>query len=262
MNIHSVGIIGYGRFGRLLAHSLCEDFKIRVFEPYQACEDTKSHISFCSLQDTVRADCVFLCVPITVFSLVVQEIATCVPQGTPVADVCSVKLYPSSVMRKHLRPRVPILPTHPMFGPVSAQNGWADLPFVFCPENDATKQEIAVLEFWKQYVAKRHRARPVVMSADEHDRITAYNLCLTQLLGRVLGNLGLQPSPIDAQSFKHLLFMKDMSYSDSLELLIGMHRFNPYAQEMRRRLRDELESIEQILVTGEAVEKCWDESDR
>ncbi len=247
MTISTIGIIGYGRFGKLLATSLSEDFSIRVFEPEIDHNDMGTRIEAVSLRDAVQADCVFLCVPIVVFESVVQAIEPLLPEATPVLDVCSVKVYPATMMRKYLRAKSPILPTHPMFGPVSAKDGWTNLPFVLCPETDATPQEMALLRFWEEYITQKQGARAITMSADEHDRITAYNLCLTQLLGRVLGNIGIQSSPIDAQSFKHLLSMKEMSYSDSMELLIGMHRFNPYSNEMRSRLRDELQNIETIL---------------
>jgi prephenate dehydrogenase len=247
MTFNTIGIIGYGRFGKLLAASLSEDFQILVFDSALSPASLGERIHAVSLSSALVADCVFLCVPIVALESVVREIAPFLPEGTPVLDVCSVKLHPARVMREHLRARAPILPTHPMFGPISAKDGWTNLPFVLCPEDDATPDEIALLEFWSAYIATKQNARVITMSADEHDRTTAYNLCLTQLLGRVLGNIGIQASPIDAQSFKHLLSMKDMSYSDSMELLIGMHRYNPYSAEMRGRLRGELEHIEMIL---------------
>ncbi|MCU0427685.1 MAG: prephenate dehydrogenase/arogenate dehydrogenase family protein [Candidatus Kapabacteria bacterium] len=246
-NQQTIGIIGYGRFGKLLARSLSRDFAIRVFEPGLEQQTLGASIDAVSLRDAVLADYVFVCVPIVAFESAMQVIEPLLPEGTPVLDVCSVKVHPTVMMRKYLRAKSPILPTHPMFGPVSAKDGWTNLPFVLCPEPDATPQEMALLRFWEEYIIQKQGARAITMSADEHDRITAYNLCLTQLLGRVLGNIGIQSSPIDAQSFKHLLSMKEMSYSDSMELLIGMHRFNPYSNEMRSRLRAELQSIETII---------------
>lgn len=247
MTIHTIGIIGYGRFGKLLAASLSPDFQVRVFEPELPHGTLATSIDAVSMAAALQSDCVFICVPIIQFDTVVQAIAPLLPAGTPVLDVCSVKIYPAQVLRKYLRSKAPILPTHPMFGPVSAKEGWTNLPFVLCPEDDATADEISLVEFWSSYITSKHQARVITMSSDEHDRITAYNLCLTQLLGRVLGNIGIQPSPIDAQSFKHLLSMKEMSYSDSMDLLIGMHRYNPYSTEMRGRLHKELEQIESIL---------------
>lgn len=250
MTIQTIGIIGYGRFGKLLATSLAQDFQVFVFDSALPPAPLQERIHAVSLPRALGADCIFICVPIVALEGVVCEIAPLLPEGTPVLDVCSVKLHPARILREHLRPRAPILPTHPMFGPVSAKDGWANLPFVLCPEEDATPDEQRLLDFWRSYITTKQGARVITMSADEHDRITAYNLCLTQLLGRVLGNIGIQPSSIDAQSFKHLLSMKDMSYSDSMELLIGMHCYNPYSAEMRGRLLRELEHIETIIASA------------
>jgi prephenate dehydrogenase len=248
MTIQTVGIIGFGRFGKLLAASLQHDVRVCVYDAVVDVNDSvNAQIRATSLQQTLETDCVILCVPILHFSSAVQAIAPLLPPHASVMDVCSVKLYPERQMRDGLPAGTRILPTHPMFGPVSARKGWANLPFVLCPDDQATPEEQALMRFWSDYIEQRHAARVFTMSADEHDRITAYNLCLTQLLGRVLGNIGIQPSPIDAQSFKHLLQMKEMSYSDSMELLVGMHRFNPYSREMRERLKRELALVEDVL---------------
>jgi prephenate dehydrogenase len=262
MTIQTVGIIGYGRFGKLLAGALRQDFRVRVFD--SAFDSTApaqwnmgseilpppqgdERLRFLSLEATAESDAVFLCVPILHFDEAARRLAEYIPRASVVLDVCSVKLYPAKILRERVRPVAPILPTHPMFGPVSARDGWTDLPFVFCPEPDAGDDERAALEFWSDYVQQTHGARALTMSADEHDRVTAYNLCLTQLLGRALGAMGIRSSAIDAESFKRLLAMKDMSYSDSMDLLIGMHRFNPYAAEMRERLIGELAALDAVI---------------
>jgi prephenate dehydrogenase len=248
MTLRSVGIVGYGRFGALLGHSIRNDFTIRAYDALLTAEHiTSTGIEAASLQEVCASDCVFLCVPILKFEETVQRIEPFIAQGTAVLDVCSVKVVPAEMMRRHLGNKAIILPTHPMFGPVSAQYGWDNLPFVLCPEATPSPAEQVLVSFWSEYIEYVQRARTVVMTPDEHDRITAYNLCLTQLLGRVLGNIGIDTSPIDAQSFKYLMQMKEISYSDSMELLVGMHRFNPYANEMRSRLRDEFASLEQQL---------------
>jgi prephenate dehydrogenase len=248
MTIRSVGIIGFGRFGMLLAHSLRHDFSVRAYDALLPSEYiTSSGIEAAALQEVCASDSVFLCVPIMKFEETVRSIIPYITQGTAVLDVCSVKVAPADIMHEHLGKKAVLLPTHPMFGPISAQFGWDNLPFVLCPEPSPSPEVQALVNFWSDYIGHRQRARPIVMTPDEHDRTTAYNLCLTQLLGRVLGNMSIDTSPIDAQSFKYLMQMKEISYSDSMELLVGMHRFNPYASEMRSRLRDEFASLENFL---------------
>jgi hypothetical protein len=41
--------------------------------------------------------------------------------------------------------------------------------------------------------------------------------------------------------------MRDIAINDTLELFIGLHRYNPYAKKMRKEFLLQLESIEQLL---------------
>ncbi|TAE21121.1 MAG: prephenate dehydrogenase/arogenate dehydrogenase family protein [Candidatus Kapaibacterium sp.] len=248
INIRSIGIVGFGRFGALLGRSLREDFQVCAYDSMLTPEKiTSKGIEAAPLHEVAQMDCIILCVPIVNFETTVKRLEPLISSETAVLDVCSVKKMPSDVMHEHLSKKAVILPTHPMFGPVSAQFGWDNLPFVLCPSATPSAAEQALTTFWSNYIQQRQRARVVIMTPEEHDRVTAYNLCLTQLLGRVLGNIGIQSSPIDAQSFKYLLQMKEISYSDSMELLIGMHRYNPFAAEMRTRLREEFATVEELL---------------
>ncbi len=262
VTVKTVGIIGFGRFGRLLAQGLAQDFELRVYDSNP--EAAQLHTHFHSLNEVASSDAVFLCVPIIAFEETVRAIAPFLRSGTLVLDVCSVKLFPEQVMKSLLPEDVYILPTHPMFGPDSAKHGWTGLPFVLCPVEqslvlghsslvlgkEASKREAhnaryqQLCAFWREYLAERKQCKVVEMSSEEHDRTTAYTLCLTQLLGRALGNIGIKPSAIDAQSFKYLLQMKEISYNDSMDLLIGLHTYNPFAAAMRQRLRGELEALE------------------
>lgn len=243
----TVGIVGYGRFGKLLAHALCDDFIVRVFDANAAAFSDESQIQPAPLSDVAGSDAVFFAVPISAFECALRRAAPHFKQGTLVMDVCSVKLHPEHVMRHNLPSGVYGLPLHPMFGPDSAKNGWRDLPLVFCPFADDSEAYQRRVAFWREYFSGRKGCRIVEMTPEAHDRITAHSLCLTQLLGRALGNMRIAPSEIDAASFKHLLTMKTISYNDSIELLLDLHRFNPFAKAMRKQLRDELARLERLI---------------
>jgi prephenate dehydrogenase len=284
----TVGIIGYGRFGRVLAAGLREDFAssgaLRIYDPLA--DFTNSPEPASTLAQAAASDAVFVCVPVLAFERTVAEVVPHLRTGATLLDVCSVKLYPERVMREQVLKRfagerfagvdgvhaananapqanpssststsadatVHILPTHPMFGPDTAKNGWAGLPMALCPTDSTHPAYKAQSGFWRDYFAEKKGCVVTELSSEEHDRITAYTLCLTQLLGRVLGNIGITSSPIDAQSFTHLLRMKEISYNDSMELLVGLHRYNPFAKEMRERLRAEFDAVEPFLGVDE-----------
>ncbi len=244
----TVGVVGYGRFGKLLVQELRREFDVAV---YDAHADIELIDGQASLADAASRDAVFFAVPIAAFETAVKNAVPHFKDGALVMDVCSVKLHPERVLARLLPKGVYALPLHPMFGPDSAKDGWRDLPLVLCPnadESDLYRQRVA---FWRNYFSKEKGCRVVELTPEAHDRITARSLCLTQLLGRALGNMNIAASEIDAQSFRHLLAMKTISYNDSMELLLDLHRFNPFAADVREQLRHELNRLETVIQNRE-----------
>ena len=199
----------------------------KMHEKFFEIETRKSAIK----EEVASADAIFLCVPIVELKTTIKNMAPLVQANTMILDVCSVKLYPESLMMKYFS-NENILLTHPMFGPDAVKNGLNDLSIALCPTKD-TKKEI--IEYWSD-VFKKHNLKVKLMSCEEHDRNTAYSLCLTQFIGRTLKKLELKSSEIDTQNFKNLLTMKDMALNDSYQLFEGLQTMNPYAEKMRIEL--------------------------
>lgn len=219
----TVGIIGYGRFGKLLGGILADTFAIR---PYDAGFST-GH----SLQEAASSDALFLAVPIVALESAIEMIRPFVGPETQILDVCSVKLHAEALLTRHF-PSENVLPTHPMFGPDAAKGGLKGLPMALCPTAGTRPSLVA---FWSAFF-ETQGLDVQIMSCDAHDRITAHSLCLTQFLGRALGQMGLHPSNIDTANFKALLSIRDMAVNDSYQLFEGLQRFNPYAETMRESL--------------------------
>ena len=241
MNINTVGIFGYGRFGKLLNNILQKDFDLYIHDksPDALCEE--GFVEGHDVSLVASCDAVFFCVPILQFESAIKEARPYVREDSIIIDVCSVKVYPAKIMRDNIS-QANILPTHPMFGPDAARGGLRGLPFVLC-SND-TREE--VVSYWRDYLQKKE-FNVVEMSCQEHDRVTAHSLCITQLLGRALDSLDLAPSNSDTQSFKRLLEIRDISCRDTMELFKGIQNFNPYAKEMRQRLKESLNRLENLL---------------
>ncbi|MGD9350321.1 MAG: prephenate dehydrogenase/arogenate dehydrogenase family protein, partial [Desulfobacterales bacterium] len=109
-----IGIIGFGRFGKLTARYLAEDFEVVVYNR----SDKSTEIKRCgartaSLRDVCRQKIVIICVPISVLQDVLAEIEPLLQEGAVVVDVCSVKVYPVRWMQAALPETVSILATHP-----------------------------------------------------------------------------------------------------------------------------------------------------
>lgn len=228
-----VGIIGYGRFGRLWADVLRAHHEVLVTDR-DVTTDTVSLAELCE-----RCSDIFLCVPINQVEPVVQQLATMIEPGTVVLDTCSVKIHPASVMAAHLGDKAAtLIATHPMFGPDSAAKGVHGLPMVV----HLLQGDRGVYERWVDEFNKLGM-QTVCLSPEEHDRLAAYSQGVTHYVGRVLREMELAETPIDTQGFRILRSLIDQTCNDSWELFSDLQMYNPYTQEMRARMESALEAV-------------------
>ena len=83
----------------------------------------------------------------------------------------------------------------------------------------------------------------IQLSARQHDHEAAYTQGITHFIGRVLGDLHLEPSTIATMGFGKLLDIVGQTCNDPLQLFIDLQRYNPYTTEMRKELSDSLSRI-------------------
>lgn len=231
-----VGIIGYGRFGRLWAQLLGPHHRVRVTDSVVV--QSEQFVPLPELCSSAQA--IFLCVPINQVELVIREIAPYLRPGTTVFDVCSVKVHPASALTAQLAGRddLTLVATHPMFGPDSAADGAAGLPMVVWRLAGDERVYAAWIQFFGDL-----GIRTVEMSPDEHDRLAAWSQGVTHYIGRVLDRLELQPTPIDTEGFRILRSLIAQTCNDSWELFHDLQRYNPYTHEMRLRLQAALDEV-------------------
>ena len=237
MKPQDVGIIGYGRFGRLWAAVLEQHHRVRVTDRIVQPVDR-----FLPLPELcAAAQAIFLCVPINQVEEVVREMAPHLRSGTTVFDTCSVKLHPAQVLMDEFGQRadLTLIATHPMFGPDSAARGVAGLPMVVWRLNG----DAHIYTDWIRFFSDVLRIATVEMPPDEHDRLAAYSQGVTHYIGRVLDRLDLQPTPIDTEGFKILRALIQQTCNDSWELFQDLQRYNPYTREMRLRLQAALDDV-------------------
>ena len=113
----SVGLIGFGRFGKVLANILQKGFAIKTYDltpPH-----TFTGVEIADLTTVLKEEVIFIAVPIRHFESVIQNIASKLSEDVLVIELCSVKKYTTEVMKKILPEQVSIIATHPMFGPDS-----------------------------------------------------------------------------------------------------------------------------------------------
>ena len=120
-NIRSVGIIGFGAFGQLIARHIGPYFKVYAHDPVPPQAD--AHAIRATLEVTVACDVVVLATPVSTYADVAKQIAPLCKPGALVIDVGSVKVEPADVMRRFLPDHANLVATHPLFGPESARGG-------------------------------------------------------------------------------------------------------------------------------------------
>jgi hypothetical protein len=154
-------------------------------------------------------------------------------------DVLSVKLYPAKIFTKYLAgSQTQALLTHPMFGPDSSSDSFADLPIVM----DKFKADADNYKFWKDYFASKQLS-VIEMSPEDHDAAAANGQGLTHFLGRLLEEYKFEDTPIDTLGSQRLLEIKNQVCSDSWQLFNDLQHYNPHTKKMRLKLGEAYDKI-------------------
>ncbi len=176
--------------------------------------------------EAAACDIVMIAVPVQAMERVIAEIAPDVRAGATVVDVASVKLLPSRWLSEYLPESVHIVPTHPLFGPQSAERGGiAGRQLVICPARGEQHLKVAAL-------GEELGLRIRITTAEEHDREMAYVQALTHLIGRSLSTMGIPDEQLKTQTYQHLLDLTGLIGNDSFELFTAIQTMNPFAQEV------------------------------
>ena len=245
-----IGIIGFGRFGKLTARYLAEEFDVAVYHRTdKLMEINRTGARAASLETVCRQDIVIPCVPISVFQEVLQDIAPLLRPDALVVDVCSVKEYPVRLMTDILPQTVSILATHPMFGPDSASDSLEGGKICLCEVRIAKKKCRNI----KAYLESKGLV-VVEATPQEHDEQIATSLSLTHFIGRTLSEYGAKQLDIDTEGYKRLLHILEVVERDTWQLFLDMHHYNGYAKEKRIAFMDVMQGINFRLEQGELVD--------
>lgn len=234
-----IGVYGLGRFGRYWADLLSQQFTVigynRTSRPVEG-------ITLAEREEVLGCDALFFCVSISSFEEVLTSCADDIGEHTVVFDTCSVKSYPAQLMQRLLPEGTEMIATHPMFGPDSGKHGTAGLPLVFSPLR--CSRETA--SFWRDYF-NLLELRVLEMTPEEHDREAAVTQGITHVIGRVLGELDLQPSPIATLGYHKILEVVEQTCNDPFQLFMDLQHYNPYTHSMRLQLKESLDRVMQDL---------------
>jgi len=239
MTRKAIGIVGFGRFGQVLHRLFKAGFEIKVSSSTYKPGDIAG-VDFASLKETIRAsDAIFLTVPINKMGETATRMKPFLTPGQVVVDVCSIKEYSYGVLKKALEENeVHIWPTHPMFGPDSAKNGFQGLRWVSCEEDI----DVGRVQPYLDYIDQKGLAI-VRVSCQEHDRLAARTQGLAHLIGRVMEEVGIERTQIDTAGFEKLIELKEQTCNDSWELFSDLQYYNEYSQENEEKLQKAINKV-------------------
>ncbi len=240
--IETIGIIGYGSFGRFL-HSLAQkhlpESAVRVF----ARKVTPDGLTFFSFEEVCKSDVVVLAVPIASFAEVLEQVLPHVRPHTILLDISTVKKHTVDLLRskgEHCH----WLATHPMFGPYSyAKKGNTLDGLRIVLAGHTLPQE--------KYEAVQHFLKSVgliilELSPETHDTMLAETLFLTHYIAQIVTEGGFERTHIDTISFGYLMDAVESVRADTA-LFHDVFKFNPYCARVltavataQKRVNEEL----------------------
>ncbi|WP_407523011.1 prephenate dehydrogenase/arogenate dehydrogenase family protein [Methylobacterium oryzisoli] len=223
----SLGIVGFGAFGRLAARHLAGFFRVLAYDPEPVVR-SEPGVVLTDLAGAAACPVVILAVPVGRLRETVEAVAPHLRPGALVLDVGSVKMEPARIMAEGLPPCVDVVATHPLFGPHSARNGIAGLKIAVCPLRGRSSRRAAAF-------LRRALGLDVILTTPEaHDREAALAQGLTHLIARVLVRMEPLPDRITTRSFDLIREAIGLVRHDAPEVFDAITRTNPYAAEVRR----------------------------
>lgn len=231
--IREVGIVGFGRCGRLAAEILAEHAQVTVTDRIDLSREAASlGVGWGELSTVAAKPFLLLVVPIRFLPRTLDAVAPHLARGALVVDTGSVKMLPLRWMAERLPALARPVGTHPLFGPDSARvEGVRGRRIVVCP---APGHEDAASEV--EGLAREVGLEPIRAEAEEHDRAMAHSQAIVFLLSRAMARAGLGPAVYGTPSEERLWSALSLVAGDSDELYRDILGLNPYARDSIARL--------------------------
>ena len=246
--VTSIGIMGFGAFGRLMARHLQPHFALRVCDPANApiADAAGKGLQPATSAEVATCDIVILAVPVPAIPEAIAALRPHLRAGAIVLDVGSVKIGPARAMQAELPEDIEIIGTHPLFGPQSARNGLAGLKIALCPVRGGSTPRIAA------FLRRVLRLKVIVTTADAHDREVAMVQGLTHLIAKILVRMEPLPRTMTTASFDLLMQATEMVRYDAPNVFMAIERANPHAKAVRDRFFALAEEMRLFLEQGHA----------
>ena len=240
MQIETIGLVGLGRFGKMVYRYLPRGNYLRVYDS----DPTKLEgiVEASSFQDVIASQLLILCIPISAIEPTCRDMARRLKSGQVVLDTCSVKEAPLCSLLTLLPSYVEVLGTHPLFGPDSGREGIEGLKIALCPARIRTETYRAI----RNHLEAR-RLVVIETTPEDHDRRIAQSQAIFHLVARAIKQLGWGGHPISTPGPSTFYHLVESVQHDTDQLFQDLERENPYAEEYRRQFIERLGLVHEEL---------------
>lgn len=242
MQLRSVGIIGYGAFGKFV-HVLLKRFAPEISVRVHSNSHAADGETFFALDQVCASDAVVFSVPIHAFEETLSRALPLIPQDSVIVDVATVKVHTTNILKEIAKGRRYIA-THPMFGPESyaKTEGKIDGFRIVVTEHTLAAEEYDALISLLPTLG----FEIVETTSDKHDQQLAETLFLTHFIGQVISRAGFERTEIDTVSFSFLMKAVEIVRVNTA-LFQDVFRFNPYCEIVLKRLEDAEQEVHALL---------------
>ena len=241
----TLGIIGLGVFGRLMARHLKGHVVLKAFDPSASAQAFahEAGIDLVPLAEIGQQDIIIIATPVEKIREAVVALKPHLRAGSVVMDVGSVKMLPAKILQEEVPEDVEILCTHPLFGPQSGKNGIAGLKIAVCPiRGDSATTIITFLQTVLGLDV-------ILTTPEDHDRDMAAAQGLTHMIAKVLVGMEPLPKQLTTKSFDLIMEAVEMVRYDSPELFLAIERDNPFAASLRQKFFAQADALRGVLET-------------
>ena len=226
--MNSVGIIGFGRFGKVLSSILQKGFSVKAYDGGYV--STIASVKMVDLDEILREEVIFIAVPIRRFEEVITEITPKLGDNQTVIDVCSVKSHPVEVMTRILPGSVGIIATHPLFGPDSGKQGIAGLKIALCPVRIEPAVYASICDCLKSFGLIL-----VETSPQQHDQQIARSQAIFHLIAQTIKELQWRGQEVSTPGPEEFYCLLETVQHDTDQLFFDMEQDNPHAADCREK---------------------------
>ena len=238
-NSINISVIGAGRFGSFFGKEFNRFFDVIYFDRTKK----DAGYNYEELDECLKREIIFLALPISEIEKFLIANSNKISPDSILVDLSSVKLKPAWYFNQYLPPSNQYLMTHPLFGPDSAKLSIAGEKIVITESRISSENELLIRGIFKDKL----KLVLIDLSADEHDRLMAYNLSLMHHLGRAFNEMDIPGLKLKMKSIEDLSRITRFVMNDSEQLFKDFYLYNPYAHKIRLHFEESFRKISSLL---------------